>query len=354
MPGGAVHVLRLDEHAGGWSAVDQLRPGVLHWVLAHEQVWSEVMTLLRPGADEAKEDERARQLLPRWRLLRDVILDSPPEGPVPDNLRCLVPTVRNRVALDGGLRLQRGTDVYLVGGEPSLWLPGDDAETTIRAQVDGRELSPDGAVVRLDQLEPPLDPGEHTIEVPGALRRRFYTAPSSLVLAHPNVPVRQILRLSADGRVVAHVAARRADQTGDVADVLIAGALVEGRRAPERGSPPVIIRRAARRTIVLGAVPGEREAIAAPPPPQWMSRWGLSDRLFEYAPPFEAVWLIQEWQTPPIRRARAVANVAPVPSSAPSDAWDAWAREFLVDADVVVDDLELWQLYREVASAVAR
>lgn len=354
MPGGAVHVLRLDEHAGGWCAVDQLRPGVRHWVLAHEHVWSDVMTLLRGHADEAKEDERARQLLPRWRLLRDVILDSPSAGPVRDELRCLVPTVRNRVALDGGLRLQRGTDVYLVGGEPNLWLPGDEAETSVRAQVDGRDLAPDGAVVRLAQLEPALDPGEHTIEVPGALRRRFHTVPSSLVLARPDVPVRHLLRLSADGRVVAHVAARRADQAGDVADVSIAGALVEGRGAPERGSRPVLLRRAARRTIVLGALPGEREVIAsAPPAPRWMERWGLSDRLFEHTPAFDAVWVIQEWQTPPLRRARAVVHVEPVPSLEPPDVWSAWAREFLDEADVVPEDLGLWRLYRERAAAVA-
>jgi hypothetical protein len=312
------------------------------------------MTLLRGHADEAKEDERGRQLLPRWRLLRDVSLDSPPAGSVRDELRSLVPTVRNRVALDGGLRLQRGTDVYLVGGEPNLWLPGDETETSVRAQVDDRELAPDGAVVRLAQLDPALDPGEHTIEVPGALRRRFHTVPSSLVLARPDVPVRHLLRLSADGRVVAHVAARRADQVGGVGDVLIAGALVDGRGAPERGSRPVLLRRAARRTIVLGAVPGEREVIASPPPrPQWMERWRLNDRLFEHTPAFDAVWAVQEWQSAPVRRARAVAHVEPVPPSESSDASRAWALEFLVEADLVPEDTALWQRYRELAAVIA-
>jgi hypothetical protein len=354
LPGGVVHVLRLDERAGGWCAVDQVRPGVRHWVLAHDQVWSEVLSVLEGQAEQAREDERARQLLPHWRLLRDVILDSPPTGSVPEALRSLVPTVRNRLALEGGLRLARGTDVYLLGGEPNLWLPGDASEPGVRAEVDGRELSPDGSLVRLADLEPPLAPGEHTIEVPGAFRRRFRTTPSSLVLPPAHVPVRHLLRLSPDGNVAAHGAARRAEEEGEDADVLISGALVEGRRAPERGSRPVLLHRAARRTIVLGAVRGQREVIGAPPPtPGWMERWGLSDQLFEYAPEFDAVWVIQEWHTTPRRRARAVARIEPAQSAPGSDAAGSWAREFLDQAEVPVADAELWQMYFDVARALA-
>jgi hypothetical protein len=136
--------------------------------------------------------------------------------------------------------------------------------------------------------------------------------------------------------------------------VLISGALVEGRRAPERGSRPVLLRRAAQRTIVLGAVPGQREVIAAPPPtPGWMERWGLSDQLFEHASEFDAVWVIQEWHTTPRRRARAVARLDPSPSSSGSDAIQSWARELLSQAQVPGDDAELWRSYCQVAAALA-
>jgi hypothetical protein len=354
LPGGAVHVLRLDERAGGWCAVDQLRPGVRHWVLAHDEVWPDVLTVLQGQAEQAREDERAQHLLPHWRLLRDVILDSPPTGSVPEALRCLVPTVRNRLALEGGLRLARGTDVYLLGGEPNLWLPGDESEPGVRAEVDGRELSPVGSLVRLADIEPPLEPGEHTIEVPGAFRRRFRTTPSSLVLPPAHVPVRHLLHLSPDGRVAAHEAARRAEEEGEDADVLISGALVEGRRAPERGSRPVLLRRAALRTVVLGAVPDQREVIDAPPPaPGWMERWGLSDQLFEHAPEFDAVWVVQDWHTTPRRRARAVARIEPAQSTPGWDASGSWVREFLDQAEVPVADAELWQTYCEFARALA-
>jgi hypothetical protein len=354
LPGGAVHVLRLDDRAGGWCEVDQLRPGVRHWVLAHEQIWSDLLNLLHGQAEQAHEDERVRQLLPHWRLLRDVILDSPPTGSVPETLRCLVPSVRNRLALEGGLSLARGTDVYLLGGEPNLWLPGDESEPGVRAEVDGRELTLKGSLVRLSDLEPPLEPGEHTIEVPGAFRRRFRSTPSSLVMPPTHVPVRHLLRLSPDGHVAAHVAARKALEQGEDADVLISGAVVDGRRAPKRGSRPVLLRRAAQRTIVLGAVPGQREVIAAPPPtPGWMERWGLSDQLFEYASEFDAVWVIQEWHTTPRRRARAVARLDPSPSSPSSDSIRSWSREFLNQAQVPEADADLWRRYCEVAAVLA-
>ena len=354
LPGGVVHVLRLDERVGGWCDVDQVRPGARHWVLAHERVWSDVLGLLRDHAAQAREDERVRQILPSWRLLRDVTLDSPPAGQVPEALRCLVPTVRNRLALEGGLRLRRGTDVYLLGGEPNLWLPGDEGEGGVQAQVDGRDLSPDGSLVRLVELEPPLEPGDHWVEVPGAFRRRFHTTASSLVLPPERVPVRHVLRLSPDGHVAAHAAARIAGEGVEEADVLISGALVDGPRAPERGRRPVLLRRAAQRTIVLGAVPGEREVIDGPPPtPGWMERWGLSDQLFEHTPSFDAVWVIQEWQTMPTRRARAVARVEPTPFSAASDAARSWTQEFLDQPEVRDADAELWHRYRDIAAVLA-
>lgn len=353
LPGGAVHVLRLDERVGGWCTVDQLRPGVRQWVLAHERVWPDVLALLQGHAEQAREDERAGQILPRWRLLRDVTMDNPPAGPVPETLRCLIPTARNRLALEGGLQLRRGTDVYLLGGEPNLWLPGGESDAGVQAEVDGRELSTEGSLVRLAELEPPLEPGEHWIEVPGAFRRRFHTTASSLVLPPDHVPVRHLLGLAPEGHVVAHIAARLAGEGKD-ADVLISGALVEGRRAPDRGHRPVLLRRAAQRTIVLGAVPGQCDVIAGPPPtPGWMERWGLSDQLFEYTPAFDAVWVIQDWQTTPTRRARAVASIQPAPFTPAGDATRSWAREFLDQPEVRAADAELWQTYRNVAAALA-
>jgi hypothetical protein len=84
-----------------------------------------------------------------------------------------------------------------------------------------------------------------------------------------------------------------------------------------------------------------------------MERWGLSDQLFEYAPEFDAVWVIQEWHTTPRRRARAVARIEPAQSAPGSDAAGSWAREFLDQAEVPVADAELWQMYFDVARALA-
>src|SRR5262249_29434297 len=129
---------------------------------------------------------------------------------------------------------------------------------------------------------------------------------------------------------------------------------VEGRLAPERGRRPVLLRRGAQRTIVLGAVPGQREVIAEPPPtPGWMERWGLSDQLFEYTPAFHAVWVIQEWQTTPRRRSRAVASIEPAASMPAADANRSWAQEFLDQPEVRPADAELWQRYCDVAAVVA-
>jgi hypothetical protein len=353
IPGAAVQVLRLDERAGGWATVEHLRPGQRHWVLAHEEIWDDVLNMLAEEPGESREDERIREVLPRWRLLRDVTLDSPPAGSVPDALRCLVPTVRNRLSLEGGLRLPRGTDVYLLGGEPNLWLPGSEGAPSLRATIDGRPVSADGLLVPLSALEPPLDVGEHVIEVPGALRRRFRTTASALTLPPARAAVRHVLRLSESGRVVSHVAARRADESDAEAAASIFGALVEGRGAPDPGARPVLLRRAAQRTIVLGARPDQREVIAAPPEaPAWMGRWGLSERLFEHKPSFDPVWVIQEWQAAPTRRGRAVSRVDPLVHPPVPESGAAWAREFLADAEVTPGDADLWNRYREIAAAL--
>jgi len=348
--GGRLHVLRINAEAGGWTSVDTLRPGERHWILVHESLWKDVQQFLerKAGAD-CQEDERIRATFPQWHLLRDVVIDSSYEGDLPSELRVLLPTIRNRLSLEGGLPI-RGSDSYLVGGEPDLWRPIDLVGQGMAACVESpngtRELPGSEALVRLSELEPRLPAGEHRIIVPGAFARTFRTVPSAL--EHPReVPeVGHRLDLDDRGRVVAYWPPETVNAGEDLPDAVIRGAAIQGGRVPEVGPRPVLVHRAATYGVMLGARPGHRQGTHAPPPaPRWMQDRGMSDLLYDVVPAFEAVWLITTWGAERTRRAHLVNDVPPAEPLEDEEAVAAWAEEFLAEAVVRSEDRLRWDQY---------
>lgn len=353
--GGEVHVLRLDPQLGGWGSVPSVLVGERHWVLLADEVWERVRGwLFEHGGSECQEDERLARVLPRWHLVRDVVIERPPATPPPAGMACLSPSIQHRVALKGGLPLQRGGGAYLVGGPPDLWRPMIDEETIPARLVSNgqeRDLPGEGLHLRLADLDPPLGHGEHVIQALGALRRSLTLVPSTR-LKPPTVDrPEHRLAITTTGQVESHQPPGVGLATPE--EVRVSGARVLGGAVAGVPPQPVLINRRARYAVVLGSRPGEREGVPSrPPAPSWMADLGLSDRFADFSPSFEPVWVIETWADAPRRRARAVSGQKPEAAVDDLDAVAAWAEELSEIDRVRARDEELWQQYVAVAEEI--
>ena len=103
--------------------------------------------------------------------MRDVIVDSAPSEHG-EGLGPLLPRFQNRLSLQGGLSLPRGTNVYLTGGEPDLWLPDANNVSHLDVAVDGAAQAVTGPMLRICSLN--LTEGPHDVRV-GPITRSFST-----------------------------------------------------------------------------------------------------------------------------------------------------------------------------------
>jgi hypothetical protein len=353
--GAEVHVLRLDNDLGGWGSVPSVRVGERHWVLLADEAWKRVRRwLFEHGGSECLEDERLCEALPGWRLVRDVVVERPPATPPPPGMACLSPSVHHRVALEGGLPLQRGASTYLLDGPPDLWRPVIH-EVILPARLvsngEERELSDESLRLRLADLDPPLGHGEHVIRAAGAVRRSLTLVPSTRI--KPPIVDRHEHRLAVtgSGRVESHqppgIEPARPGET------TVFGARISGGAGAHVHPQPVLINRRARYAVVLGSRPGEREGVPSlPPAPSWMSELGLNDRFGDFSASFDPVWVIETWADAPRRRARAVSWQAPGAPVDDLEAVEAWVEEFSEIDNVRDRDKPCWQQYVVVAEEV--
>lgn len=356
----SIHVLHKHAELGCWASADRLRPGEEAWLLVQETIAEQVGGFLREHA--RRSGSRAlwswvtrRGASPSgWRLARGVCVDSA-VSEQRDQLSRLRPRLQNRLALQGGLLLPRGSHVYLSGGEPDLWLPDGDSGSTSDISVDGVTQTPPGPMVRT--IDMGLGEGTHEVRA-GPLSRVFSTL-RTVGRGAPAVdhPLGHAIQRAGPTNLARTLDAQPLPDCAE--DVTVAGASMsgppDGPAAPDRPTRPLVLPVSAKACVLIGAVPGQIAwAPAAPSKPMWMNIAGLEYRVYEYFPPFPVVWVLLERLMAPRLSVRL--RLPTPPDSCPAIAGDptrAWATTILEwEPPTDPAENELWDSYMDVAEQV--
>lgn len=361
LPPYGVHVLEKSAELGMWASVSQLSPGEPAWLLVRRSSLDAVSAYLGQNARSDWRVVERKSLAPRgWCLVGEVMVEAAGDQAVPEAISRIVPRVQNRFSLKGGLRLPRGSDTYLTGGEPDVWLPPPPAgESGFELQLDDREpFELPRSATRMRLATEGLEAGGHAIKTQG-ISRTFSTIRSlGRIIPSPGRTIAHALkRVDEEMRASAPSARSIGDEQRAPREVRIAGALVEDPNGVlgDRPQPPLVLPTHALRRVLIGARPGEIADIAAPTEPPWMRRAGLTLRVFEVVPRFAVAWIITEWHLDPVRARlkHPLGPLEPDPSASTQDlaAWADAVRRIPQPEERTA--FSLWNVYLEAAEALA-
>ncbi len=354
-----VIALRQDQMVGAWISVREVQPNVVHCALVRDAMLQEVCGYLdryaEAGEDGWKPVPPSRKQPPGWSLIRSVAIANPPDSPVSDELAPLVPSVRGRVALAGGLPMAPlipGTQsCYLVGGEPDVWVPRwtatlDPTEVKVDAEPVGSLAG--GGRLRLAGHD--LPPGDHEVAV-GSSRRHFITLVPQAERSEREGELAH--RLYRSGEAYALLPQSDPPQRPVGEQIWVSGVLVFGREEdlPQAPREVVRLRRRAAEYRLLGAAPGQVAYPAAGSEPRWLRlpQVRLQASLFDAAASFPVVWALWRWRSDGWWSGRAVTPLEPLSEPGPEideKERTTWADSFAVDVHVRDNDVALWSRYR--------
>jgi hypothetical protein len=347
LSGADIHLLRKHEELG-WASAKDMTPATQHWLLVAEPQWEAVETYLRRVARPEWERIQSPAIPQGWGAFRNVVIDAIDHLAAPHGLDRLVPTLRRRVSLSGGLPLSRSMHVYLSGGEPDLWLPSA-GETSLDIRLDGTPVEAPADSIRIRLAERALSVGTHRIDL-GPAPVSFSTL-RTLGRIQPALEGCVAHVLMPNGRAFEPATLEAQAVTGSPSPgtVWIIGAATIGRDedVPLSEARPVVLPSGAQRRVLLGARPGEVEEVSKPAKPPWMDDAQLGTRVFEHVPSFDVAWVITDWWHAP-SKTRAALPLAPLSPRGPLDPTKlvAW-RNAIISAPKPSDerDRARWQEY---------
>jgi hypothetical protein len=346
---GRCFIFTADDELGQLVSVRTAAPFQRYSALVAPDLRDRARAMLRDMATPGWRELRADDIVPGWYLYTgiEVISDVLPDAPLPA-LTPLLPRAATRISLQGGLPLPRGTDVYLSGGEPDVWLPeGTDAQVTVDAQP---VQSTSGARYPLFPLG--LAEGGHEIRV-GPARRAFRTLRATGRI-RPEPLVRVVTRIARHGsryhpQPTAPAAAHEQPPAGEI---WVEGVrlLADSADVPPPHAQPLRIRTGADPCIIIGAHPGQVLQVRPLPPPAWASRAGLLWNFEDIRCDFEAVWILQKWTQ---WRVELVSARQPGPAAtADPERIAEWRNAFTLPCLPDADDtaaMDLWNAYLDAA-----
>lgn len=350
--------LEMNPDVGCWTSATRVQPYQEYRVLAKGGSDAKVSSYLF-GAAEAgwQKADASRYGLPGWVLFSGVHFDNavPERRPPSDSIGPLIPSVRGRPALKGGLMLCGPLRLYFSGGEPDLWL-GPLTDSEAKVVVDGVELK-QGLSTRVALSELGLRPGHHTVRVEGFSPLDFETADNLGRLVGPGcASVAHVLeRSGVEAKPRSMGACVRTSEEEANGLIRIAGARVSSVTTGAPTSPSIVLLPlGAERYVLLGRRPGEIIEPTCPERPPWMERiegGGLFPHGFEVHPPFVTVWTIVSR-----RSGMSIRQGNPLPADAqPAEGATprmiaAWCSVFLADEPEDPSLSELWGEYRSLAA----
>jgi hypothetical protein len=356
LPGSDCFVLCEDDELGCLASVrtaPAMRPCA---ALIHDSRRSDAMKLLQGAATGWRERSSGAALPTGWFLITGIEIGAVPDD-LPPGFEALIPKPGTRISLVGGLRLPRGGDCYLTGGEPDVFVPDPEA---LACQVDGQPAEPDASgripLSRLGLAEAP----QHTVTV-GPATRTFRSLHSTGLLC-PQPSTRLAVRLAANGsRYTAGGWAGPAHgATPPAGEVWVEGMLASGSPdtlpAPPRA--PLRLRSGPAEYLVVGASPGDLLRVPVLRPPAWATRAGLVWNFDEAECPFEPVWILARWATGPHSGWQVHLAVARQPGElATGDRalLAAWRGAFTLGCypdEADPQAVELWDAYLDAADTI--
>lgn len=351
--------LEMNPDVGCWTSAARVQPYQEYRILAKGGFDADVSSYLSRAAEAGwQKADASRYGLPGWVLFNRVHFDNaaPERRPSGGSIGPLIPSVRGRPALKGGLMLSSGAlRLYFSGGEPDLWL-GPLTDSEAKVVVDGAELKQSlSARVALSELG--LRPGRHTVRVEGFSPLDFVTVDSlGRLVGRDCGSVAHVLECSGV-EVKPRSAGACVNTSEEEADGLIsiAGARV-GSMSTGAPAPPstVLLPLGAERYVLLGRRPGEILEPTCPKRPPWMKKiegGGLFPHGFEIRPPFITVWAIISR-----RSGMSIKQGNPLPADdraaegATPHMIAAWCSVFLADEPEDPSLAELWGEYRSLAA----
>lgn len=345
--------MRIEPALGRWASVADVVPDEAHWILVREDIRERVGHFLNRYARSGWR-ERTAGCPDGWVLLGETFIDGPVDrDSVDEDLQRLVPTVRNRPVLQGGLPMPGGSSSYLLGGEPDIWVGTHTRDTRpLDLRVDGERYPLTADRVELRLLGLPEGPHEAWV---GPTRIAFTTI-ETLGVNQPSNAATLVNRLAFDdGRLVPmSLGAVSWDGRAEPGQVSVVGAFCSGdvKGLPAALQPPLFLNRGASQYRLLGARLGEIAAIMEPLHPSWMERLRLHPQFFEIHPPFPVAWTLTRW---PTRGWSTLARETLYPEGSgaavgSSEEITAWREAVLEGVPPPGrDDLERWNAYVGVA-----
>jgi hypothetical protein len=354
-------ILRQDMGVGAWVSVREVQPYTTHCALVRDRLLDKVRAYLTRYAESGWQLTAPSRRLPAgWTLIKGIAVSEPPDASVGDELAALVPAVKGRVALAGGLPMPSliagSHNWYLLGGEPDVWVPRwSSAGPAITVSVDTGVVGSLVAGGRLRLAGHALLPGPHEVTV-GSSRRHFLTvAPPAEQAANGEGQLAHRLYRSRDGFTLAPpLSKENASVVGH--QVWVTGALVSARDddLPPPPAEVIRLRRGAAEYRLIGAVQGQ---VLLPTPgrePAWLRDPSvrLQANFFDAVATFPVVWAMWRWRSTGWS-VRLINPLEPVVSAnnarAGDDLSSVWSASFDIDARSKEDARELWSRYAAAA-----
>jgi hypothetical protein len=349
------------EPFSAWLSCRQANALEEHSVLVHASALADVRSFLarcaRSGWRELQQP--VGNIPASWTVIERVRLSAVPHG-VPPHLSSLAPRLYTAMRLEGGLPLSSG--IYLVGGEPDVWLMVEPGERCV-LDIDGakqQELSEGSLELRLTDFHLPV--GKHEISAGGVRRRLTSERGFGLPATFGTASLGHVLRRHRDYQPVSEIATPLLDggiPPAGTVHVCGAATLASPADLPRGDRPPELLPTGFDEYVVLGAQAGELVVPLAPERPGWLERLGLSAwQFFDVPLTFRPKWLIyrgragtrvHRWGDPETQPSRA--------SSGPITTHELlWAGHLVTAAaeEPIVDEHNLgqWKTYVSFAESI--
>jgi hypothetical protein len=216
----------------------------------------------------------------------------------PAEISCFAPRQLQSLSLRGGLRVNSVDSIYLEGGEPDLLVSLDETSSLESVLVDGEPVLLNGESKMIRLSERSLGTGVHKINA--GVERTFSTIAShGEIMPLGAGSLGLSLRRHSDYRPESQMA-EPIEGVPKNGQVFVSGAAIQGRSEdlPSGGTSPLFFRSRFRRSLVIGATPGEIAVSTDSYAPKWIAEIGLGNRFqfVEAHADFKPCWHLYESQ----------------------------------------------------------
>lgn len=341
---------RQDPSLGMWTMVTRIHPDEPHVALVAHDLVPNVRGFLAEHADEEVR-ERGAPNADGWTIFGPFAITHAILQLAPVGLGRLVPSVKDRPTLRGGLPLDHG--VYLVGGEPDVWLAPSDEPRKFQVGSYSELVSEAGGKIELRKFGLPA--GTHEVIV-GPTTLRIQTV-NSVGTTRPSGTGSLSWWIRADAGHAPLITGPSNASDDERPGIQVIGPAVFGEPGDlPATTPPPIILRGGRKYVVLGTRPGDVVSPETPKTPRWMGHLNLLPYGFEHTPPFKSVFVltyqVNAWKVRQTHNAPEPDRQVDVGTS--KEDIDLWC-DALLNSEVIVpaDCHDLWGRYRLLAEEVS-